>query len=243
MSILPAVGAILRTAFKPSASLPKDWPRLVARLEGRGPKSADEAFGRELARLVPRLRSYARTITRGGEAAEDLVQETLLRAWASRTRFEPGTNLRAWMFTILRNLFLTQVRRARFVGSFDEVDAERRLAHPGDQAASAEFNEALELIGRLPEEQREALTLVSLDGLTYDEAAAYAGTAIGTFKSRVFRARTALRVQTEATGDGHRRTAVPELPKAGAEAPTARSARLRNAWAEAKASGRPLTIG
>ncbi|HEX8678831.1 MAG TPA: sigma-70 family RNA polymerase sigma factor, partial [Chthoniobacterales bacterium] len=153
----------------------------------------DRAFGDALWKSRPRLSSFARWLVRDGEVAEDLVQETLLRAWASRKQFEPGTNLKAWTYRILRNLFLSQRRRARFVGEFEESQAERNLAQAESQTKSVELNEIAGLLEQLPSVQQRALRMVAIENLSYEEAASRAGVAIGTMKSRVSRARETLK--------------------------------------------------
>lgn len=134
------VGTPLRAAFPPRVdmALPHELDRLIGQVDAT---LADRAFGRDLAALGPRLKAYARSLTRGAEGADDLVQDTLVRAWAARAGFAEGTNLRAWTFTILRNLFLNQRRRARFEGEYDELAAEKRLARPEVQSIVVEVTD------------------------------------------------------------------------------------------------------
>ncbi len=155
--------------------------------------AADRAFGDAILRSRERLSSSARWLVRDRDAAEDLVQESLLRAWAARRQFEPGTNLVAWLRRILRNLFISQRRRAKFTGEVGEVDAERRLAQPETQSGAVELKEVAGLFEQLPALQQEALQMLVLDGLSYEQAADRAGVATGTMKSRVHRAREALK--------------------------------------------------
>jgi RNA polymerase sigma-70 factor, ECF subfamily len=143
-------------------------------------------------REIPRLRRYARALTRNAERADDLVQETLLRALAHIDSFEPGTNMPAWLFTILRNLFRSEYRkRRREVEDADGRYAETLKSHP-EQTGRVEFSEFRAALAKLPSEQREALILVGASGFSYEEAAAICGCAVGTIKSRVNRARTRL---------------------------------------------------
>src|SRR5262245_11522552 len=86
---------------------------------------SDDEFKEELARVIPHLRAFARSLSGNRDLADDLVQETLMKAWAARKRFQAGTNMRAWTFIILRNLFLSQMRRARFRGEWDDVTASK----------------------------------------------------------------------------------------------------------------------
>jgi RNA polymerase sigma-70 factor (ECF subfamily) len=124
--------------------------------------------------------------------ADDLVQETLLKAWAAQTRFEPGTSMRAWTFVILRNAYLTDMRRNRFRGEFDENVAERILTAPAGQEEPIHLSDMHRALLTLPPERREALLLVGAGGFSYEEAANICGCAVGTIKSRVGRARAAL---------------------------------------------------
>jgi RNA polymerase sigma-70 factor (ECF subfamily) len=99
------------------------------------------------------------------------VQETLLKAWAARKRFQAGTNMRAWTFIILRNLFLSQMRRARFKGEWDEITASKLLAAPASQDRHVELGDMQRALMHLPQPQREALILVGAGGFAYEEAA------------------------------------------------------------------------
>ena len=155
------------------------------------------AFKRDMLAVIPHLRAFARGLCGASDVADDLVQETLLKAWAARDRFEPGTSMRAWTFVILRNVWLTDLRRNRFRGEYDEALAERILTSPAGQEAPlhlADLNRALQA---LPPERREALLLVGAGGFSYEEAAEICGCAVGTIKSRVGRARAALAVAIE----------------------------------------------
>lgn len=129
--------------------------------------------------------------------ADDLVQETLLKAWAARDRFEPGTSMRAWTFVILRNAYLTDMRRNRFRGEYDESLAERILTAPADQEEPIHLSDLHRALLTLPAERREALLLVGAGGFSYEEAAQICGCAVGTIKSRVGRARATLSAMIE----------------------------------------------
>lgn len=124
--------------------------------------------------------------------ADDLVQETMLKAWAAQDRFEPGTSMRAWTFVILRNAYLTDMRRNRFRGEYDEGVAERILTAPAEQEEPIHLADMHRALLTLPPERREALLLVGAGGFSYEEAAEICGCAIGTIKSRVGRARATL---------------------------------------------------
>ena len=152
----------------------------------------DEPFARELTALIPRMRAFARGLCGRPDLADDLVQETLLKAWAAQDRFEPGTSMRAWTFVILRNAYLTDMRRNRFRGEYDETAAERILTAPAGQEEPIHLSDMHRALLTLPPERREALLLVGAGGFSYEEAAQICGCAVGTIKSRVGRARAAL---------------------------------------------------
>jgi RNA polymerase sigma-70 factor (ECF subfamily) len=141
---------------------------------------------------VPSLRAFAISLSGNVDRADDLVQETLLRALVNIDSFEPGTNLSAWLFTILRNLFRSEYRkRRREVEDGDGTYAESLKSQP-EQEARVEFREFRTALSKLPPDQREALILVGASGFSYEEAAGICGCAVGTIKSRVNRARTRL---------------------------------------------------
>jgi len=141
---------------------------------------------------VPSLRAFAISLCGDVDRANDLVQETLLRAWSHLDSFEPGTNMSAWLFTILRNHFRTEYRkRRREVEDADGGYAERLTARE-EQTAHIEFNELREGLMKLSPDQREALILVGASGFSYEEAAKICNCAVGTIKSRVNRARLRL---------------------------------------------------
>jgi RNA polymerase sigma-70 factor (ECF subfamily) len=145
--------------------------------------------------VVPSLRAFAMSLCGSVDRADDLVQETLTRAIANIDSFEPGTNMSAWLFTILRNLFRSEYRkRRREVEDADGRHAESLKSHP-EQPGRLEFEELRNALARLPADQREALILVGASGFSYEEAAAICDCAVGTIKSRVNRARTRLAEQ------------------------------------------------
>ena len=141
---------------------------------------------------VPSLRAFAISLSGNIDRADDLVQETLLRAIANIDSFQPGTNMSAWMFTILRNLFRSEYRkRRREVEDPDGIYTDSLKTYP-EQETRLEFEELRAALAKLPADQREALILVAASGFSYEEAAAICGCAVGTIKSRVNRARTRL---------------------------------------------------
>jgi RNA polymerase sigma-70 factor (ECF subfamily) len=141
---------------------------------------------------VPGLRAFAMSLCGKIDRADDLVQETLLRALTNIDSFEPGTNMSAWLFTILRNLFRSEYRkRRREVEDGDGRFSASLKAQP-EQPSHLEFEEFRAALAQLPTDQREALILVGASGFSYEEAAQICGSAVGTIKSRVNRARTRL---------------------------------------------------
>ena len=153
---------------------------------------SDDDFRTQLAAVIPQLRAFGRSLSGNRDAGDDLVQETLLKAWAARDRYEAGTNLRAWTFIILRNLFLSQMRRNRFRGEWDDLIADKVLSAPASQDKHVELGDVQRALQYLPETQREALILVGAGGFSYEDAAEICGVAVGTIKSRVARGRVAL---------------------------------------------------
>ena len=155
---------------------------------------------------VPNLRAFAISLCGNIDRADDLVQETLVRALANIHSFERGTNMSAWLFTILRNLFRSEYRkRRREVEDADGSYAERMKSQP-EQTGRVEFTEFREALSNLPPDQREALILVGASGFSYEEAAEICECAVGTIKSRVNRARTRLAelMEIESTDDSAR---------------------------------------
>jgi RNA polymerase sigma-70 factor (ECF subfamily) len=141
---------------------------------------------------IPNLRAFAISLSGNVDRADDLVQETVLRALANIDSFQPGTNMPAWLFTILRNLFRSEYRkRRREVEDATGMYAESMKSQP-EQASRLEFEELRAALAQLPDDQREAVLLVGASGFSYEEAAAICGCAVGTIKSRVNRARNRL---------------------------------------------------
>ncbi len=149
-------------------------------------------FKTDLLALIPFLRAFARSLCGNYESADDLAQETLVKAWQARDAFVPGTNLKAWLFTILRNQFYSDRRRAWRQVSWDQDAAERIPGTSQDPGWSAELSDTARAMRELSDEQREALILVGAGGFSYEDAAAICHCAVGTVKSRVARARKAL---------------------------------------------------
>jgi RNA polymerase sigma-70 factor, ECF subfamily len=141
---------------------------------------------------IPSLRAFAMSLCGNLERADDLVQETMLKAFKNIDSFEEGTNLKAWLFTILRNTYFSERRRSkREVEDADGIHASRLAVHP-EQHGHMDMCELRAALNQLKDDQREALILVCAAGLSYEEAAAISGCAIGTIKSRVNRGRAKL---------------------------------------------------
>ncbi|MGH1570355.1 sigma-70 family RNA polymerase sigma factor [Methylobacterium sp. P31] len=202
LSSLPAVvrdhlGAHLRAAYAVlmGAQTPQRLLDLVAQLDaaptGQSRASAS-TFRAELTQTLPGLRAFALSLIADASRADDLVQETVLRAWARQELFVPGTNLKAWLCTILRNQFYTECRKRK--REIEDVDgaAAAQLTVPAAQEYGSDLQTVWSHIGKLPELQREALLLVGAQGLTYEAAAEVMGCQTGTVKSRVSRARALL---------------------------------------------------
>jgi RNA polymerase sigma-70 factor (ECF subfamily) len=147
---------------------------------------------KEILELLPALRAFARSLTSNRAEADDLVQETVVKAWGNFDKFVPGSNMRAWLFTILRNTYYSTVRKRRH----EVVDATgawaARVATRPRQESLIAWQDLQSMLALLPDEQREALILVGAAGLSYEEAAKVCGCALGTIKSRVNRGRARL---------------------------------------------------
>jgi RNA polymerase sigma-70 factor (ECF subfamily) len=188
------LGKILREMFDDGpVPLPQHLLELLEALAAKDQQAAPASDIKDrLVALLPSLRAFAFSLCGQHERADDLVQETLLRAWRHLDSFQEGTNLRAWLFTILRNTFISEMRkRRREVEDGDGKKAAGLSVAPAQQGHidMQDLRQALDL---LPANQREALILVGAAGLSYDEAAEITKCAVGTVKSRVNRARSRL---------------------------------------------------
>jgi RNA polymerase sigma-70 factor, ECF subfamily len=146
----------------------------------------------ELLASIPSLRAFAMSLSGNIDRADDLVQETLVKAWSNLGSFTEGTNMAAWLFTILRNLFYSEYRKRRREVPDPEGQIAARLASIPTQNAHMDFLDFSSALQELSADQREALILVGASGMSYEEAAEICGCAVGTMKSRVNRARTRL---------------------------------------------------
>lgn len=162
----------------------------AGRIEGS--MREDPSWREEVVGMIPALRAFAWSLCHNGSDADDLVQDTLIKAWTNREKYEPGTNLRAWLFTILRNTYYTQVTRRRREVRDETGEYASTLKSPPTQDWTVAMRTLQDALRELPPEHREALILVGAAGLSYEEAAEICGCALGTIKSRVNRARAKL---------------------------------------------------
>ena len=152
-------------------------------------------FGRLLEKEIPRLRRYARALTRDGSRADDLVQDTLVRAIANQNCWQRGTDLRAWLFTIMHNVNVNFVRRGIREGVAVNVDdTSICVMVPTDHTGALTLRDLDRAFVKIPEEQRRVILLIGLEGITYEEAAAILDVPLGTIRSRLSRGRAALRI-------------------------------------------------
>lgn len=167
-------------------------PHITEQRTGPVKPETDETFKQGMLELIPFLRAFARSLCGNPEMADDLAQETLVKAWQARNMFQAGTNLKAWLFTILRNQFYSDRRRAWRQAPWDQDAAERIPGSSGEQNWAADLSDTARALTCLSDEQREALILVGAGGFSYEDAAAICHCAVGTVKSRVARARKSL---------------------------------------------------
>jgi len=201
--------------------------RMTQSMDGMTPQKRSEVraatgvFHTQLVALVPKLRIQALALTRNRAAAEDLVQDAVANALAAQDSFTPGTNFAAWMHRILRNRFISTLRKQRETTDIEDLPSSAFAvsASHEDRMVLKELSKAL---GRLPADQREALFMVVLQGMSYEEVAEATGCAVGTAKSRVFRARR----QLQAWLAGEERSAA-SLPKPDASSDRRLSNMLR----------------
>jgi RNA polymerase sigma-70 factor (ECF subfamily) len=155
-------------------------------------RGRDLEFKTELTGLLPQVRAFAHFLCRDRAAADDLAQESLLRAWGARKSFQPGSHMRAWLFVIVRNAFYSDQRKSWRSVALDQETAERTLRQESAQTEALDLDDVRRALQRLPQDQREAIILVTAGGLSYEETAQICQCAVGTIKSRVNRARKAL---------------------------------------------------
>ena len=168
----------------------------------RADSDPDKVFRDQLLALLPSLRAFARGLCRHREMADDLAQDTMMRAWAARASYSQGSNFRAWMFMIMRNQFYTTLRKNSRMTSLDPEVAERVLVVAPAQHNGINVDDVAKALQKLPAEQREVLLLVGASGVSYEEAAEIIGCAMGTVKSRLARGRAALASLIDGPADG-----------------------------------------
>lgn len=145
-----------------------------------------------LVEAMPNLRAFAVSLCGNSDTADDLVQETLVKAWHKLDSFEEGTNLKAWLFTILRNTYFSQYRKGRRELADTDGEYSSRLSVQPQQQSHVDLQDLSAALNELPDDQREALILVAAEGFSYEQAAEISECAVGTIKSRVSRARVRL---------------------------------------------------
>ena len=149
-------------------------------------------FHQQLLAAIPKLRAFALSLAAHADQADDLVQETLLKAWDHQNSFQQGTNIRAWLFTILRNAYFSQLRKRRREVEDAGGDYAAGVTTPGAQEGQLDMADLRIALQQLPHDQREAVVLVGASGFSYQEVAEICGVPVGTVKSRVNRARNKL---------------------------------------------------
>ena len=162
---------------------------------------ADKIFRDQLVALLPSLRAFSRGLCGRRDMADDLAQDTMMRAWAARDSYTQGSNFRAWMFMIMRNQFYTTLRKNARMTSLDPEVAERVLVMAPGQQNGIDVEDVAKALQKLPAEQREVLLLIGANGVSYEEAAEIIGCAMGTVKSRLARGRTALTALIDGPAD------------------------------------------
>ena len=175
----------------------------------------DKVFRDQLVALLPSLRAFARGLCGHREMADDLAQDTMMRAWAARASYTQGTNFRAWMFMIMRNQFYTTIRKNSRMTTLDPEVAERMLVVAPAQQNGINVDDVAKALQKLPAEQREVLLLIGANGLSYEEAAEVIGVAMGTVKSRLARGRTALAAMIDGPADDALFSSPPKSAKRG----------------------------
>ncbi|WP_276509933.1 sigma-70 family RNA polymerase sigma factor [Hyphomicrobium sulfonivorans] len=190
----------------------------------------DTPLHNDLIAAIPNMRAFAISLCGNRDRADDLVQEALVKAWNHLDSFEEGTNLKAWLFTILRNAYFSELRKTKREIADSEGYHAAKLSAPPEQQGHLDLLDLNNALTKLPADQREALILVGAEGFSYEDAAAVAGCAVGTVKSRVNRARTRLNElmsQTPAASDKANQSADTDRPPLTPTTPAGSSRRAR----------------
>lgn len=183
-------------------------------MKGNAPSNS---LRNDLVAAIPNMRAFAISLCGNRDRADDLVQEALVKAWNHLDSFEEGTNLKAWLFTILRNAYFSELRKTKREIADSEGQLAAKLSVPPEQHGHLDLLDLNRALSKLPVDQREALILVGAEGFSYEDAANISGCAVGTVKSRVNRARARL---------GELMSALPSGAKATGDDPKPRSARV-----------------
>lgn len=190
----------------------------------------DTPLHNDLIAAIPNMRAFAISLCGNRDRADDLVQEALVKAWNHLDSFEEGTNLKAWLFTILRNAYFSELRKTKREIADSEGYHAAKLSAPPEQQGHLDLLDLNNALTKLPADQREALILVGAEGFSYEDAAAVAGCAVGTVKSRVNRARTRLNElmsQTPAASDKANQSVDTDRPPLTPTTPAGSSRRAR----------------
>ncbi|WP_421693576.1 sigma-70 family RNA polymerase sigma factor [Aestuariivirga sp.] len=178
--------------------MPGPQPNTASTAAGERPEARREdavrAFRHELLAVIPKLRAFALSLASHPDFADDLVQETLMKAWNHQQSFQEGTNIKAWLFTILRNEYFSQLRKRRREVEDADGDYAASVMTPGSQESQLDMADLRIALQQLPDDQREAVVLVGASGFSYQEVAEICRVPVGTVKSRVNRARNKLAV-------------------------------------------------
>jgi RNA polymerase sigma-70 factor, ECF subfamily len=175
----------------------------------------DKIFRDQLLALLPSLRAFSRGLCGNRDMADDLAQDTMMRAWAARASYTQGSNFRAWMFMIMRNQFYSTLRKNKRMTSLDPEVAERVLVVAPAQQNGINVDDVAKALQKLPAEQREVMLLIGANGLSYEEAAEIIGCAMGTVKSRLARGRAALTALINGPSDDALFASPPQRAKHG----------------------------
>lgn len=192
---------------------------------------SDSPLHNDLIAAIPNMRAFAISLCGNRDRADDLVQEALVKAWNHLDSFEEGTNLKAWLFTILRNAYFSELRKTKREIADSEGYHAAKLSAPPEQQGHLDLMDLNNALAKLPADQREALILVGAEGFSYEDAAAVAGCAVGTVKSRVNRARTRLNeLMSQPTGASDKpasKSSATDRPPLTPTTPTGSSRRAR----------------
>jgi RNA polymerase sigma-70 factor (ECF subfamily) len=187
-------------------------------------RAQDSSLRDDLVAAIPNMRAFAISLCGNRDRADDLVQEALVKAWNHLDSFEAGTNLKAWLFTILRNAYFSELRKTKREIADSEGQLAAKLSVPPEQQGHLDLVDLSKALAKLPPDQREALILVGAEGFSYEDAANISGCAVGTVKSRVNRARSRLNELMTTIPGEQPRAATSDNPEASPR-PRTRTAR------------------